>query len=566
MEKSCPATPIHDVRMALSEKSKPMNVFLDVQEMEFDENGVKNFFWPISRSEFDSARDALLSGIAKAAKAQGNTLDGERDLFATFCHFVCYEALACYQAYALNRRTTSAGHKLVWRKNSRLFPLISDGRAPRVQESELVRTLHNGPRCHPWYLRPLVKLRRSIRWNGFNFHGLRPARPQGDIIACHATEVLEYHAQAVPETVKYTLFGEWFSPINQGDEAVRRQPPLAEEVVLQAVQAIDDAFHAGGETLPEFLRSYFEELIRTAGPLARYHLERVLARPRKVPRHLWTGTGGYIWNRLLRHAVRRLGGAVTGHEHGTGEGHVAYFNTKAFMDYESADMFMTFNEAQADGLRLVLEERYLIPRQRPEIVSVPKCPSVVKYASDVARYRTDVRSRTGCSRVVMYVPTVYCGEKPRLAQHNEDMVMADWQARLLAKLKAWHYPVLYKAHPQGDSRPPAGFADCFGVKSVDGLLQESWDTADILLFDFINTTAFSVALNTNRPIVFIDFGYDRFLSKAYTDIERRCTIVRGQVDEYNRLQVDWDELRKALEQPLESTDRSFLESHLKFAQ
>ena len=202
--------------MALSEKSKPMNVFLDVQEMEFDENGVKNFFWPISRSEFDSARDALLSGIAKAAKAQGNTLDGERDLFATFCHFVCYEALACYQAYALNRRTTSAGHKLVWRKNSRLFPLISDGRAPRVQESELVRTLHNGPRCHPWYLRPLVKLRRTIRWNGFNFHGLRPARPQGDIIACHATEVLEYHAQAVPETVKYTLFGEWFSPINQG--------------------------------------------------------------------------------------------------------------------------------------------------------------------------------------------------------------------------------------------------------------------------------------------------------------------------------------------------------------
>lgn len=542
-----------------------MNVFLDVQEMQFDESGVKNFFWPISRSEFDRARDALLSGIAKAARARGDALDAERDLFATFCHFICYEALACYQAYALYQRATSAGHKLVWRRNSRLFPLISGGRAPSVQESELVRTLLAGPRCHPWYLRPLVKLRRSVLWNGFGFRGLRPARPQSDIIACHATEVLEYHARAVADPVKYTLFGERFAPVNPEDEAVRRQPPLAEEVVHQAVQAIDNAFRAGGETLPVFLRNYFAELIHTAGPLARYHLERVLAKPQKVPRCLWTGTGGYIWNRLLRHAVRRLGGTVTGHEHGTGEGHVAHFNTKTFMDYESADIFMTFNEAQAHGLRQVLEERYLVPRQLPEIVSVPKCPDVVKYASDVAKHRADARSRPGCSRVVMYVPTVYCGEKPRLAQHNEDMVMADWQARLLAKLQVWRYPILYKAHPQGDSRPPTGFVDRFGVMPVDGLLQESWDKADVLLFDYINTTAFSVALNTDRPIVFVDFGYDRFHPDAYTAIKHRCAVVHGWVDERNRLQVDWDKLRATLDGAPRSSDRTFLEQYLKFA-
>lgn len=540
-----------------------MDVILDVHKMRLDASGVQDFFWPLMHIEFESARDKLLAGIVSTTRAHGDSLDDDRDLFSIYSHFISYEALACYQAWSLCRRTKEAGHRLIWQDNSRLFPLLWYERTPQTDDSELLRTLRSGPKCHPWYLRPAVKMRRSIMWNGITFAGLRPARMQKDIIACHATEILEHNAHAVDETVKYTLFGDWFGKLDPESLEVKAKAYLASPVVDDVKHAMIDAFEAGGESLPSFIWDYLKELITTAAPLVRVHLDRVLAQPKRIPRRLWTGTGGYIWNRLLRHAVRRQGGIVTGHEHGTGEGHIVYFNTKAFIDYESADSFITFNETQAHGLQVALDKRFLVPSKQPLIQSVKAQSNLLRCASEDATLRRSVRPRSKNS-IIMYVPTIYNGEKPRLAQHNEDMVMVDWQARLLGKLNKWKYPVLYKAHPQGSCRPPEHFFTELGARSITEVVQKVWDHADVLLFDYINTTAFSVALNTDRPIIFIDFGYDQFHPEAYESIKRRCAVVKGWVDSENRLQVDWGVLRKEIVSPLDSSDRTYLETYLRF--
>ena len=41
---------------------------------------------------------------------------------------------------------------------------------------------------------------------------------------------------------------------------------------------------------------------------------------KRPSKRLWTGSGGNIWDLMLRHAVLEVGGEVTGHDHGGGSG------------------------------------------------------------------------------------------------------------------------------------------------------------------------------------------------------------------------------------------------------
>lgn len=540
-----------------------MQVILDNSRMNVGPEGIESFFWPVRRSEMNTFRDALFSGLALVARSRNDALDLERDLFGAICHFLTKEGMALYMVHTLIRRIRAAGHDPVWPCQSILFPAISQNEAPSVPDSLLVKTLMKGPACHPRWKRPAVKLYYDFRFNGSSLAAFRPFRFRKDIVACYPTEVLEVHAQSIPDVVKYSDLGEWFTPL--GDKNIKKLPaPLARQVREEAVHAVRTAFEIGGETLPDYLAEYLDGMLSEGSKLARLHMDRILNNPGKIPSSLWSGSGGYIWVRLLSHAVRRVGGKVVGHEHGTGEGMIAYFNSKTFMDLECTDKFVTFNSNQCRWLHEIVDEKFLVPHRRPKIEIPPYLPGLKKYANDATRLKGTPRS-PGRIRRVMYVGTIYCNERPRAGQHNADPVMVDWQARLLAKLREWNYEVLYKAHPEGEQRPPAAFFEQMGAKMVAGRFEEVWDQADAFLFDWKSTTTFSAAMNTDRPIILFDFGFEEFVLSALELITKRCNVIEGEFDMENRLQINWEKLRMALEEPQNSDNDAFLETALRFA-
>lgn len=533
--------------------------------MSIGPEGAGQIFWPLTRAEQEASRDALLAGLVSVSRARGDELDLERDLFSAISQLLVREGMALYLTQAVVRRAKAEGIDVVWPANCGHCQLLWQGRAPSVQESSIVRTLMRGPVCHPRWRRYPTKVLHDIRHNGVGWAAFRTLRPERDIIACHATDVLEEHARCVEDTVKYTLLGEWFFPLNRDETNGDSVKPVAERIKAEAVTVLENAFAAGGESLPVHLAKYFAEVVSEGSCLARIHLDRLLARPNDLPQRLWTGSGAYIWARLLRHAVRRVGGKVTGHEHGTGESIITYFNTKTFSDLESADRFVTFNSNQRRWLESTIDERFLVPLSRPEILVPDYRPGFVKYAGRPLRGgRTVAAPNSGPIRV-MYVAPIYCGFNPRISHHNADLIVVDWQARLLAKLRDWGCEILFKPHPEGEQRPPQSFEREFGARILSGPFEDVWSQADIYIFDWKSTTAFSTAISTGLPIVLVDFEFERFAPEMQMLVEQNCTIVPGHADSSNRLQVDWDDLHRAIHNYPHGSSKEIREKAFRFA-
>ncbi|MFC1603013.1 hypothetical protein ACFL3U_05560, partial [Pseudomonadota bacterium] len=86
-----------------------MKVTYDASEMHVSEQGVENVFWPLTRSEHEASRDALLSGLVSVARARGDELDVERDLLAAMLQLLMREGLALLMIYSIGRRAKEKG-------------------------------------------------------------------------------------------------------------------------------------------------------------------------------------------------------------------------------------------------------------------------------------------------------------------------------------------------------------------------------------------------------------------------------------------------------------------------
>ena len=85
--------------------------------------------------------------------------------------------------------------------------------------------------------------------------------------------------------------------------------------------------------------------------------------------------------------------------------------------------------------------------------------------------------------------------------------------------------------------------------------------ADAFLFVSPQSTTFVAMLASGKPMVFVDPGLFEWVPEAYEMLRRRCRIVRGWFDDANRLQVDWDELRGAIQESGDLMDTTFFDSY-----
>jgi len=535
-----------------------INVVLDVERMTITPHGLKDFVWPLTRKEVLAMRDTILPPLVYAARGHSEA-DGEL-LSIVLPHFI-KEAMELYQAHALCRRFSDLGYRPIVPAQSCLLPALATGIAP--SSSPFLESLLSGPsRAERWSWIPpaLRRIWRSVPWNGLSLSGLRSIDPKCDIVALQASPLINCHARAESDIVKYSSLKDWFNPLDGWSERSISRLVTSTATINAAMDTVKIGFAAGNEKLPDYLASYLRAWLVKATGLARCHLSTLLQQPDRLPRRLWTGTGGSIWARILRHAARRLGGVVTGHDHGVGTGHLVS-SYPTLVEFESCDTFVTFTRAQATALQRGLRDDLLIPTKAPEIIALPSC---CRPAALTKIQERKSRTRLSVIRKVMYPSSFYNGERMHFGVRIPDPVAVDWEGRLFSHLGAWNYKVLHKPHPHSVALPPAAFQSRLGVRILSEPFERVIDQADVLIFAQPQSTAFVTALTSDKPIVFVDLGLFKWVPEAYEMLKRRCRVVRGWFDKENRAQVNWDELREAIEESRDLKDPSFVETYLKY--
>ena len=535
---------------------------LDVTGIEINDRGVEGFVWPVGYEEIRSVGQAVLAALAEEYRIyRGAPNEEQGDLLSIVAPYLIGEAMSLFQAYAVTRRLEGLPYISESGNGRRLVAAVIQGNKP--EPPSLMGLLRSGV---PAYRRigrqTLYELRQRIEWNGMSVGTLSPWAGRSDIIAIQGIPLVAEHARTVDKVVRLRPPPEWFGPLSAKASRDAMSEIAGSPAVSSAVSVVRAGFDAGNEQLPPFLEDYLNEWLSEAVALTDAFLRRLLRTPTSLPDQLWTGSGGQIWARTLRYAVRRAGGAVVGHDHSRVSG---YLTTLAptISELESCDVFVTYSEAHAKAFERGIRTDLLPTSAGPRITSIT---TLTGGRSEMSGDRRSWRSRPAAAgrpiRRVMYPSIFYMGERVLYYPMLPDLVAIDWQARLISHLHGWGYQMILKPHPGSNSLPPAQFADQMGAELETGRFENVMDRADAFLFDQLNTTVLSLALATSKPIVIIDYRDPTLTPEARELLRNRCSIVQGWFDDENRVQVDWEDLRSGIKESEDLMDTAFAKEYL----
>ena len=510
--------------------------------------GLRNYFWPLDRKEVIAVRDHFLKGGTAYLRAQmGHERAAEVFALNLFAAFLV-EVLSVYRAKAAVRRLSSHGRMIDAAPRSRLISAFQRGQTPESSRSiDLLRGLNP----QPWWHRSLRVLKDRIPRDGIATRAMSAIDPHSTIVTIASGEMIRQHASGIEEPVRFVRFIEWFGKLNQQD-----RPGFGGPAPVGLVEALlelsEAAFTAGNEKMDRPAAQYLRDWIEAAVTLADCHLTRLMAQPRLVPRRLWRGTGGHLYGRILSHACCELGGEVTGHDHAQGQGFSASAKD-TIVEYPGCDRFMVWTETQRQMSLRNLRLDLLLQEKVPDICVVPgqfrpKLPTSL--------------ARTGLKtvRTIMYVGMLYSGETVHVTPLIPDVVLIDWEARLIGKLIDWGYEVLIKPHPELQMPMPRDYFEALGARILDDYFEDVYDQADLIILSQVNSTAFFGIIGTDYPVVIADTGMHKWQAEALEMLSGRCAMVVCKSGPDNRLQMDWDQLKLAIETAPKLNDRSFYQS------
>ena len=377
----------------------------------------------------------------------------------------------------------------------------------------LLRRIARAKSWTPWYRLPATLLASKT-----------VAISHNPLLQAHARHawVRFYHADLMADlSAAYT--GSW-----QSGSSERLFAVIAE--ALSAVEGLDANTRA---MVIDLCRAETSAHIEEA-----LHLVAAARRIRRMPSAIWAGTGGYRPARAIRIEARRRGIPVTGFDHSAAAGMVAEREALTLAELSVSDRFTVTGVKIAQMLNANGNPSLLPTVSQPEIIAGLGDPSFA--------WRLPQRNGVGRKTPrVLYVSGAFIGFRQRIPPRIPDVVKLDWQLRLTESLKNMAVELKTQMHPGGvlQGRPhPVSLVSKPSGQPFEAAA--SW--ADVLLFDVVQSTTFTMALCTDRPIVLIDHGMNQFTDEMTAMLRRRCRILPVGRDDRNRPMIEFAMLEDAL--------------------
>lgn len=298
--------------------------------------------------------------------------------------------------------------------------------------------------------------------------------------------------------------------------------------------------------LRPLLAGAFQQASQTLGAL------RSCAR---LPSSIWTGTGAAYPGRALGLEVLERGGEAWRFDHGGTVALSSAFSAFAVNELSVSSHVVLPTAAVAKNDMVERAGEAVSSFRGNTILGHSGDPSLD--VGDVA-FRPNSRPNTNIQprRRVLYVSTAFYGFYQTSTPVLPGIPYMEWQMRLLEALKRLPIELASKPHPEGLLRGK-GLPTEQLAPALHTPFEEALKNADVLVMDVPASTTFSIALTTDRPIVFFDFGLLPFNKDVAEEIEKRCRILRPTYTAANQPQFDESELAEAVCGGTDDADPTF---------
>lgn len=291
--------------------------------------------------------------------------------------------------------------------------------------------------------------------------------------------------------------------------------------------------------ITERLRDIVRPQLRDSLAQAASTLAALRAAPR-LPQSVWTGTGAGGPGRAIGLEVLRRGGEVWRFDHGGTAALSDAYAPFAINELCVSSHVVMPTPAIAATEKMEKAKALAAPIRSSEILGHDGDPGLDVGAT---AFRDTRRERP--RRRVLYVSTAFYGFYQTSTPVMPGVPYLEWQIRLVEALQKLPIDLTCKPHPEGLLRGKVPPVDAMATVSTAPFEQALTDT-DILIMDIPASTTFSIALTTDRPIVFFDFGLLPFNASVAGPVAKRCRVLTPGYTDTNQPQIDEAALAEAV--------------------
>ena len=326
---------------------------------------------------------------------------------------------------------------------------------------------------------------------------------------------------------------------------------LAREIQQQLSRRLADVDHAPTEKL----NSHIQQLVSN-------HLINGWSdkdfKPEFTPTPkmtLFTGTGGGYISRTLSHAFQKNGAKVVRATHG---GESVLFNDPLWASTEIpfSNTYVNF------GTKAAAITQGKIARHQ-SIRRLQKVPLTVAAGSIFHQRIVDRSFASDEVKTVYILSASFSGSRQHIPNVKiHDIVLLDWNRRLIQIIKAAGFRTIVKRHPKGVGPNTPIYADVASEELMQMKMADTFDQADAYVIDMA-TTAFLEAMCTLKPVLLIEIPNRPLTKQARTQLNKSIVIIPATYDENNRVTIERDQLIEGLRKPINLEARhEFISNYL----
>ena len=298
----------------------------------------RKFFWPIPRNEIESFRDQFILNYYTFLLCEEKQSESAR-VVPVIIDFVG-QVLRCYYVQALVTRSYAAN----------LRPLFSNESefANRFLQNKLsvelsgTTALRRGLRKQSFIRKNASLMKSKLSKRIIKKASISSVKRNKYIVTTATGELITEHAK-VDRPTAYLGLENWFS--NDRDYNQKFVEKLPSNLIDGIMEIVEQTFNSHDEQLSDMVHSYLYECLVTSFEEVNCYIGSLLLDHEYIPKELWRGTGGLIWNRILSFCTQELGGKVTGHDHSHGQG-AWMSNSDQIIEYPYCDTFYVWTRNQ----------------------------------------------------------------------------------------------------------------------------------------------------------------------------------------------------------------------------
>ncbi|MFQ5913469.1 MAG: hypothetical protein ACE5JS_09825 [Nitrospinota bacterium] len=510
----------------------------------------ETFFWPVSMDDYDR----LFADLQAAYKQSiASCDDPEVQTVIVGSYWVPWEFSQVLIALKTVQCFREAGLRPIAGSPSDLYRPLLEGNLS-LSPLGMKKWRLKDARWKRW-LKGHINLLLSLKYNlpaGKIPWAARPNRKRRLLALYKPAPLCEEYIASLRGWVHLRLIATWFGQENGSplpDALERKLDGLAEETAWRAIEiAKAHGIGVDGQIaahLRGLAKSWFGQV---AGDLSR--VWDVLRREGPIDYLGVSGTNYY--SRIASLTVRRLGGSVTAFSHGADT--CRQMKDSSLSEFSACDNFVVETPGCIPLWEKVLHA-YPPPLNNPvRLMAIPH----ERYLSVWKSYK--VRPLPSRVRRVMVMGNCFQGDRYRGGK-CPDLTRLDLELRVVDCLRKAGYEVLYKRHPEGVLRGRQ--IDFFpeNVKVINEPFEAMMDQADAFLFLCTLTTTLGHAVCSNKPILFIHGGVEKWFAEPLERFAKRAHIVPGGFDERKRVVFDEESLLDALARAPSEPDEEFVRSY-----